>query len=361
MALTAGVSLVLPAGGTADDVSAGVFARTDTDGTHVISPSVSARAGVIDDRTSVTAAYAADVWTSASIDIRTAATMRVSEQRDELGLGVERELSDVTVRGGYRYSHEVDYVSHGGALAVSQRLADGNATVETQLAASHDSVGRSGDEHFDRVVSTVGARVVLTQVVDAETVLQGAWEIARREGFQSSPYRFVGIGGDGSCAGTAQLCIPETHPSVRLRNAFVARTRRSLGPDASVGLAYRLYVDDWGVLSHTGIAQIAFLPDDRSTVLVRYRMYFQGGASFYRERYGVPDGRLRFVSRDRELSSMSTHRLAASWERDVDLTASGPTARITIGVGGSLLSYDEFVGLDRVFALDVTLGATVEL
>jgi hypothetical protein len=90
-------------------------------------------------------------------------------------------------------------------------------------------------------------------------------------------------------------------------------------------------------------------------------MYFQGGASFYRERYGVPDGRLRFVSRDRELSSMSTHRLAASWERDVDLTASGPTARITIGVGGSLLSYDEFVGLDRVFALDVTLGATVEL
>ena len=353
--------LAAPGGLSADDVSTSVFVRTDTDGTHVVSPAASARASVFDEQTWVSAGYTADVWTSASIDIRTAATMPVTEQRDEIGAGVERELVDVTVRGGYRYSHEVDYVSHGGSLAVEQRLAEGNATVETQLNAAHDTVGRSGDEHFERGLSTVGARVVFTQVVDAETVVQGTWEISRREGYQSSPYRFVGVGGDGLCAGTAQLCVPETHPGVRLKNAFVLRGRRSLGPDSSAGLAYRLYVDDWGVLSHTGIAQLAFLPTDAATLLVRYRMYFQSGASFYRERYELPEGRLRFASRDRELSTMSTHRLSVSWEQDVDLTASGPSARITLGVGGNLLVYDEFVGLDRVWALDVILAGTVEL
>jgi hypothetical protein len=354
-------AVLSPGDAVADEVSAAVYVRTDTDGTDVVSPRVRGRAGVIDDQTFLDVGYAADVWTSASIDVRTAATRAVTEQRDELTAGVSREMTDVTMRAGYRYSVENDYTSHGGAVAVEQRLAEGAATVETQLSAAQDTVGRSGDDGFQRGLATVGARVAYTQVLDADTILQGAYELSRREGYQASPYRFVGVGGDGRCGGTATLCLPESVPPVRLRHAIVARVRRSLGASWSGGLEYRLYVDDWGLGAHTGGAQLAWLPDDRSTVSLRYRFHVQGSASFYRARYETPTGRIGLVTNDRELSALRTHRVALGYERDVDLTEAGPTMRITAGVGLGVLGYQDFPGLDTVLALDATLAAAVEL
>jgi hypothetical protein len=345
----------------ADDVLAGVFVRGDTDSTTVVSPKAELTAGIVDDATTVTAGYAADIWTSASIDIRTAATQPVSEQRDELTAGIAREMSDVTLRGGYRFSTENDYDSHGGVLAVIQRLAEGAATIETGLSAAFDTVGRSGDERFSRGLSTVGFRLAYTQVLDPNTVLQGAYELMRRDGYQASPYRFVGLGGDGFCRGTAQLCVAESHPSIRWRNAWVARLRRALGDHWSTGLDYRFYIDDWGVASHTATAQAVWLPDEDTTVIARYRFYWQNEADFYQPTYALADARLRYVTRDRELSPMSTHRLVLAYERTFDLTAAGPATTMTLAIGGSILDYRDFVGLDVVGALDASLSLTVEL
>ncbi|MBW2464123.1 MAG: DUF3570 domain-containing protein, partial [Deltaproteobacteria bacterium] len=317
----------------ADDVLAGVFVRADTDSTTVISPKAELTTGLIDDATTLSLGYAADIWTSASIDIRTAATRPVSEQRDELVAGVIREMTDVTVRGGYRFSHEADYISHGGTLGIIQRLAQGAATLETGLAAAFDQVGRSGDEAFSRGLSTIGFRLALTQVLDPETVIQGAYELMRRDGYQASPYRFVGIGGDGLCNGTAQFCVPESHPSVRWRNAWVVRARRSLGEHWSTGVDYRFYLDDWGVSSHTASLQLSWLPDEDSMVIARYRFYWQGESDFYQPVYGDPEVRHRYVTRDRELSPMSTHRVVLAYERAFELTAAGPTVTATMNVG----------------------------
>ncbi len=345
----------------ADDVTTGAFVRTDTDGTTVVTPRAGVEARVIDDATTVRAGYAADIWTSASIDVRTAATAPVTEQRDEITAGVTRELTDVTVSAGYRFSHENDYVSHGGSVGLVQRLAEGNATVEVALHASADTVGRSGDERFARSLASVGARVVYTQVLDPYTIVQGAYELTRREGYQSSPYRFVGLGGDGLCNGTAQLCVPESHPSLRLRHALVASGRRSLGRAFSAGLEYRFYFDDWGIASHTVAAQLAWLPDDRTQVMARYRFYIQDAADFYASRYDLPTGTILYVTRDRELGPISTHRLVLSVERAIDLTAAGPAAELTLAIGGGVLDYRDFVGLDTVLAFDASLSFEVEL
>jgi hypothetical protein len=344
-----------------DNISTGLYFRADTDGTTVLSPRLGARVGIIDDSTWVEVGYGADIWTSASIDIRTAATQVVTEQRDEITAEVERELDEIRLRGSYRYSDEHDYSSHGGTISVSQELADGNATVDTALSAAIDSVSRSGDESFSRELSSIVVKVTYTQIVDPDTILQGVYELGRREGYQASPYRFVGVGGDGRCNGTAQLCLPETHPAVRLRNAFVLRARRALGASLSGGLEYRLYLDDWGVTSHTAALQLAWVIDEDSTFIARYRFYLQTAAAFYASSYEVPMGRLRYVSRDRELSPMDTHRLSISYERSVDLTDAGPTVRFTFAIATALLHYGDFVGLDLVFAFDATIAATVEL
>src|SRR4051812_49014311 len=111
----------------ADALSSAVFVRSDSDHTVVVSPRarVEKRVG---DATSVDVSYAADVWTSASIDIRASASRPVTEQRDELDFALSHELDDLTLTATYRYSAENDYESHGGSAGGTLDLADNNTT-----------------------------------------------------------------------------------------------------------------------------------------------------------------------------------------------------------------------------------------
>lgn len=344
-----------------DEVRVTTLVRGDTDTTIVVNPSVRARVELFDADTHVDAEYTADVWTSASIDIRTAATQAVTEQRDELNAGIDRRIDDFTLRGGYRYSSENDYEAHGGLVSGALDLADHNSTLELRLTAESDRVGRSGDELFSRPLTLFGGRFGYTQVIDPQMVVQVAYELGHAEGFQSSPYRFVGIGGDGRCGGTALLCVPETHPSVRTRHAFVARARRAFDDHLSAHLDYRFYVDDWGLFANTAAIQLNWMHDEDGLFAFRYRLHQQGAAAFYRSTYPEPSGTLRFVTRDRELSPLWTHRLGVSYERGVALGEAGPELRIAAAVGGTYLFYEDFVGLTDVLAVDATISLGVEL
>lgn len=343
-----------------EEVAAGVYVRTDTDQTQVISPYADARVR-LGDRTIVNAGYAADIWTSASIDIRTAATRRVSEQRDQVSGGIEHELDDVSLSANYRYSHENDYVSHGGSLQATWRFAQNNATLRGRVSAAFDSVGRSGDDGFDRSVSTLGALAVFTQNLDAKSLVQGAYEVSRREGYQASPYRFVGIGGDGAlCGQGAQFCVPELHPNLRVRHSIVGRARRAFGP-LSVGLGYRFYYDSWELMSHTVILDTKLVPGEHTILNFRYRFYRQGDTDFYESSYDSPDALPRFLTRDREMGALYSHRVALSIEQSFDITQSGPELKATLGTSASRFTYDDFIGLNGVWAFDVTFSLAVVL
>lgn len=348
-------------GAEENQVRVTTLVRGDTDGTVVVNPSVRGRVEFLDDQTHIDAEYTADVWTSASIDIRTAATMPVTEQRDEINAGLDRRIDDLTLRGGYRYSSEHDYEAHGGVVAGSLDLADHNSTVELRLTAEGDRVGRSGDEAFSRPLTMLGARAGYTQVIDSQMLIQVAYELNHAEGFQSSPYRFVGIGGDGRCGGTAMLCVPETHPAVRTRHAFVARARRAFDDQLSAHLDYRFYIDSWGLFSNTAAVQLNWMHDEDGLFAVRYRLHQQSGAAFYRSTYPEPSGTLRYVTRDRELSPLWTHRLAVSYEREMGIGDAGPSLRLALALGGTYLSYQDFVGLTDVVAIDGTFSIGVEL
>ncbi len=344
-----------------DEVRVSTLVRGDSDTTVVVNPSVRARVEFFDPDTHVDAEYTADVWTSASIDIRTAATQVVTEQRDELNAGIERRIDDFTLRGGYRFSSENDYEAHGGAISGALDLADHNSTIELRLTAEGDRVGRSGDELFSRPLTVLGGRLAYTQVIDPQMLAQLAYELGHAEGFQSSPYRFVGIGGDGRCAGSAMLCVPETHPSVRTRHAFVVRARRAFDDQLSLHLDYRFYIDDWGLYANTAALQLNWMHDEDGLLALRYRLHQQGAAAFYRSTYPEPSGTLRFVTRDRELSPLWTHRVGLSYERGVPLGDAGPRLRIAAAFGGTFIHYEDFVGLTDVFAVDGTLSVGVEL
>ncbi len=216
----------------ADEGSSSLSIYTDDDGTTVITPSAHVHASLSQD-TGVDVGYTADVWSSASIDIRTVATLPVHEQRDELDLGIQHDVGDLHLNASYRISHENDYLANGGSIGASLDVADKAATLEARFSAAHDLVGRHGDPFLFRSVTTLGGRIAYTQVIDPNTIVEAAYELRHPSGFQSSPYRWVGIGGDGSCAGSAVLCIPETHPSERWRNAFGLMGKHALGDRSS--------------------------------------------------------------------------------------------------------------------------------
>lgn len=300
-------------------------------------------------------AYALDVWSGASIDIRTAASPYVEELRHEADVAAGYEGEDFRLRGGYRLSVENDYVSNAGSLRAELDLAARTTTLALDVYGGGDDVGRSGDASFHRLQARAGGRFAWTQVLDPLTVVSASWETSVVLGYQASPYRFVALGGDGTCI-AAPFCVPEAVPEERIRNALVIVGRRAIDDALSFGLEYRFYVDSWELVSHTAAADVAWRVDPALTLGLGYRYYTQGEASFYRPRYFDANGAYGFWTRDRKLSAFFTHAVTLSGgyetalSRDIDLTVG---ARVT----GTRFEYLAFVGLNDVYALEVTLLA----
>ena len=178
----------------AQTVSLANYVRTDSDRTTVVAPRLRVDYPVAEG-TTVDAIYAIDIWTSASIDIRTSASkVPVTEQRDEFDLSVAQTVGDGVLSASYRNSSEPDYQSHGGSLGFSYDLASRNSTIALGVSASTDKVGRADWAAWERDLVTVGGRVSFTQVLDVDTLVMIMYEPQYVSGFQASAYRRVAIG-----------------------------------------------------------------------------------------------------------------------------------------------------------------------
>ncbi len=334
-------------------VASALYTRVDTNATTVWAPRTSLSARV-SEAASVQAGVAVDAWTGASIDVVTAATHAIHEVRKEVTAGVSYEHDNVTFGAGYRYSTENDYWSHGGVLNTAIDLANKNTTLDLAAFGSTDTVGRFGDPGFKKPQQSFGGRLSLTQVLDSKSVAQVSWETTRVSGYQAGPYRFVGIGGDGTCAGSAPYCVPEMVPNLRTRNAAVGRIRRALGEHVSFGAEYRFYIDSWGLYSHTLATDLALLTGEQGTLNVSYRYYTQGESDFYRPRYLNESPLPRYVTRDRELSAMYANRVGLGYLYEFELD-DGNTV-LTWAFRGGLTRYEylAFVGLESVDAVETT-------
>lgn len=354
--------LLLEQHASAQVVDSSIYIRTDSDTTTVVAPRAHARTALNQD-THFDFTYAADVWSSASIDIRASASKAITEQRDEVDVGIDHELEDVILSAGYRFSTEPDYTSHGGNLGLTYDFAGNNASLTFGLGASSDTVGRAGDREFAQPVRNLNGRVAFTQVLDQDTLLQLVFELMHAKGYNASPYRFIGIGGtDGLCwTATTMFCAPESAPEQRFRQAAALRVRRSLGAAVSLGAGYRFYRDSWSLMSHTVLADVSVVPLEHWVIALRYRFYAQNAVSFYRSYYPTLDPAQRFYTNDKELSPLRTHRLALDLERTFLVSASGQLVRPMLSIAGSIYDFSNFIPLQGIRALEVTLGLAFEL
>ncbi|MEY4581041.1 MAG: hypothetical protein RL701_5744 [Pseudomonadota bacterium] len=362
-----------------------VYARTETadckvDGktqncyTSVIAPRLHVGAPV-SDTTRVDLVYTADVWSSASIDIRASASKRLTaqgiekdqrpviEQRDEINGTVTQEWNDVSLSGTYRYSHEYDYGSHGGILNGSYGFNDKNSTLEMRLSATFDQAGAAGDPKFKRAVTNLGARIGFTQLLDQQTFVQGIYELMSAHGYNSSPYRKIGIGTpDGLCGSDpSSRCIPEVNPNQRTRHALALNLRRALGEVFAFGVGYRLYLDSWSVMSHTALVDLSIMPSQSWLLALRYRFYLQGAAEHYRRSFGVADIDLGYYTNDKELSAFTSHRVSFDLEHSFELDAPGHVLTLVLSLAPSIFSYSNYAPLTSLTAAEVSLATVMKL
>ncbi len=334
-----------------------VYVRADTDRTTVVSPRTRVRVPVLGDRNHIDVVYAVDVWTSASVDVRTAATSAVTEQRNEVVVGGDRKLRWGTAGLGYRFSHEVDYVSNSATAFAQVDARHKTVVIDARVSGGGDIVGRSGDERFRERIGYGSLALSTTYVVGTHTVLQVGEDFRVQRGYLSSPYRWVSLSGTPDCASGLGLCIAEVHPRLRVRSGTMARVRHALNRRWSVGAGYRFYADSWSVLGHTGKLDVRVRPNEALTLGLEQRAYWQRGARFYRSAYGESGS---FFTRDRELSSLWNLKTSARAEGRVPLPG---VAALRLGglLGGGLYHYPRFVGLGRVGALEATVVVGLDL
>jgi hypothetical protein len=336
---------------TSTEIDTSIYVRSDSDHTTVVSPRIRFHQG-FDHRggeTGLNLIYAADVWTSASVDIRTAASARVTEQRDEIVASIDHRKGPWELGLGYRLSTEPDFLANGLTLAFAWEGLARNVRLESRVTLEHDRVGRSGDPQFARPLQSLSSWFGYTQVLGRSTLMQLAVEQRSSHGYHASPYRWVGLDGAANCSGGVALCVPEVHPDRRARFAWVARLRQGLGKRVSVGIDYRYYVDSWALQSHTIGGDLRISPTPSLLLAFEYRGYLQSRASFYRPTYShVPSG--GFVTRDRELSLMLDHRVTAALE----WSHRGAHVAVSTGLllGAAIYLYREFLGLSQVTAIE---------
>ncbi len=331
----------------------GVYA--DDDDTLVLTPMVGATATPALGAT-VSVHYLADIVTSSSVDLVSAATASFTERRDDLSVSAGyTTLSQLSVGVGYDWSHETDYLSHTVSLTLGDEFLDRNLQLGLAWASSFNTVGRSGDPTFAESMVNHSATLTGAQVLSRGTVLKLTYQGQRAEGFQSSVYRYVAIGG----AGFGGYRTAEIVPEVRWRHAAALALNQHLVGDLYANLGYRLYRDTWGVTAHTAELRLGWEATRTVDVWLRERVHAQGGASFYRSRY---DALQTFMSSDKELGAL----LSSTTGLQVDFRWQGVGQSLGVSAFGLDLKvdyldirYDDFLPLDGLTAWMAEIGTSL--
>ncbi len=259
------------------------------------------------------ATHGADVITTASVhDVR------------NLGRGeVELKGDTTSLTAGYAYSTEHDYRSNSIHVNARTDALQHNTQFELSYARNFDSVcdrvqaaSETSPTQFIALENSSGCftddPTRTTRSIDIDTY-EASWAQSWTpiletqltytgqllDGLQSDPYRSV-ILGDGVKA-------QEHVPTTRAREALTARVALYLRPiRAALRLSLRGYYDTWAIKSGTLEAEFEKSLGESLRVMVRGRLYDQGGALFWSDDYtaGAPPlgPKGQYWTGDRELS-----------------------------------------------------------
>ncbi|HXU71293.1 MAG TPA: DUF3570 domain-containing protein [Polyangia bacterium] len=255
--------------------------------TRVVQPAIDI-AKQLPTGTQIGAHYLLDAITSASVAAGVLRDQPFTELRNEAGFMIGQNIGPVLLSGSYSYSSESDYWSHFANLGVLWTSPLKNTQISASLGYSNDRVAlRMGPTLYNPIggLQTVRGVATLTQTLTPSLLLTASYEIGVLgfgtidNGWQANVYRTVNTGGAPA---------RESVPYQRIREAAAAALYWHIAvpsrimPYLAFRPAYRLYWDDWGLLSHTPELRM-YVPTGPVEWRVTGRYYIQNHVSFWRD------------------------------------------------------------------------------
>lgn len=200
----------------------------------------------------------------------------IADQRDVVNVGLNYAMDTVTLGLTGGVSGEDDYLSRYFGTKLSWEL-DKSTTLSASASYAFDDVFPTGGTYRN---SKFNQQYLLgvTQIVNKNTLIQSNMTFGYNQGFLSDPYKKVFV---ENAVGSPIL--DDTRPDKKFQWAWLTRyvgNFKSLNR-AALHADYRLYVDDWGVVSHMVETSWHQPIIDEWQIIPRFRYYTQYEANFY--------------------------------------------------------------------------------
>jgi hypothetical protein len=270
--------------------------------------------------------YLLDAITSASVAAGVLSDKTFTELRHEAGFSVDQKFKNATVGGSYTYSAESDYWAHTAVLHGSVDLNQKNTTLGLAIGYGHDDVDQrvsSGVYNHIGTLDSLYFIAVWTQTLTRKLLMNFSSDTGvigfgtANNGFQANVYRTAIVGGTPT---------REKVPFQRIRQAFtlslfyIVPLGSRLVPHLSFRGSYRLYLDDWGLVSHTPELRV-YLPIGPVELRVSGRYYVQSAASFFSETNGLPT----YAAGGKDCTTCFTAKDSGYYSADPKLSAMSST------------------------------------
>ncbi|MCC6348267.1 MAG: DUF3570 domain-containing protein [Candidatus Eisenbacteria bacterium] len=262
---------------------------------------------------------AAPAGSEEAIDAITTASRPIEGNAFQDFIKVRNELEGQVSRGGaslgYYHSIESDYLGHQVSASYNRDVRDDQINISVGTSFGWDDIkplvdqrGSTAPDHKN----TLHVNAVATRVLSPVSVVRLGVEVNRVTGLQHNPYRMVYAGG---------TTMPERHPESRLRRDAFLKLHHYLANRSSLKFDYRLYDDDWGVLSHEVAGGLSQYITRGLYAQYEYRWYTQSSADFWRPEYATTQGVDGYVTGDYRMSPLSSHLFGFNLNADLGVLA----------------------------------------
>ncbi|MGH7725934.1 MAG: DUF3570 domain-containing protein [Candidatus Eiseniibacteriota bacterium] len=271
---------------------------------HVTIPAIDAPAG---------SPEAVDAITTASRPIAGNAYSDFNKVRNEITAGAVRGGTSVS----YYISSETDYLGQQLAASHNKSFMDEKWNASVGGSYGWDRIEPVADDDTNTgadTKTTLHWNVVGTRVVSPTMLLRMGVEYNLVSGLQHNPYRNVYAGGTN---------VPERHPDHRSRSDVFVRFNKYMNNRSSAKLSYRLYGDDWGIISHEVGARLSQYVRRGLFASYEYRWYTQSAADFYRPEYETTSGVDGYLSGDYRMAELASHLFGFGLNFDLDAFTDG--------------------------------------
>jgi len=350
-----GMSLPLMAAILPEDRADVLYHSYEGDNVTVDGPSILLRKQV-GKHSSVYANYYTDSVSSASIDVRTTASP-YTEERKEKSLGVDLLFDNTSMALGYTNSEENDYSSNSYHFGVSHSMFSELTTVSLGHSYGSDAVRKNKYDAFGNFVGNDpdfgeeslerrNYRLSLSQILTKNLIMSASFEAVTDEGFLRNPYRNARII-DPALENPG--AINENYPKTRTSDSFALRANYYLPYRAAIRTEWKYFEDTWGIEAHTYKIEYTQPIKNDWFVDVRYRLYTQTAAIFYKDIFDANEEALTYKARDKELGTFNSQSFGFGVSYDFMKNGWWHFDKGTLSFSYDRMDfkYDDFTDLDR--------------